>query len=144
MVRIPPELRSKLKSQLISEEGLEEHVYTDTTGKLIIGVGRDIQDVGISVDEALYLLDNDIQRVETELWQYCPWYADLDNVRKMVIIDMAFNLDIHGLLQFKNMIAALQVKDYVGAKNALLDSLWAKQVGKRATHLAMQMETASL
>jgi len=144
MLRIPPEIRNKLKTQLMDEEGYRQFVYADTQGVLTVGIGRNLVTTGLTVGEAMYLLDNDIVRCENDLWRLCPFYRDLDNARKLALIDMTFNVGIQSFLGFKAMIAAIQAKDYHRAAEEMRSSLWAKEVGKRAEHLAMIMETGNL
>ena len=49
---------TSLENQLIDHEGLELKPYQCTADKLTIGVGRNIEDRGITEDEARYLLKN--------------------------------------------------------------------------------------
>jgi lysozyme len=81
-----------LEDQLIDHEGLELKPYQCTADKLTIGVGRNIEDRGITEDEARYLLKNDIKIVEDELLEKKPVVAGLDAVRQRVLVDMGFNL----------------------------------------------------
>jgi lysozyme len=125
-----------LKQRIIAHEGLKLKPYKDTVGKLTIGVGRNLDDCGISEDEALGMLDHDLTRCQLELLQF-KWYLDLDEVRKGVIIELVFNMGLTKVLMFKNMISFLIAKDYENASKELLDSAWAKQVGvKRSKTLA--------
>lgn len=69
--------RDRLKAQLVIDEGLRLRPYRDSVGKLTIGCGRNLDDVGITAAEAMMLLDNDVSRVERELVARlpAPWYA---------------------------------------------------------------------
>ncbi|TDO96677.1 glycoside hydrolase family protein [Marinomonas balearica] len=129
----------ELSEQLIRHEGMKTTPYLCSAGKLTIGVGRNLMDNGINVDEALYLLSNDIDEVQSQLENHLPWISDLPENRKMVLINMAFNLGVGGLLTFKNMLAALKRHDLELVEHEMLDSLWAEQVGHRADELAAQM-----
>lgn len=129
-----------IEEQLVLHEGLRLKPYRDTVGKLTIGVGRNLDDVGITRAEALLLLANDIEAVTGQLEKY-GWYKLLDPVRQKVIVDMAFNLGLAGLLKFQKMIAAIGCMDYEGAAEEMLDSRWARQVGRRAQRLAEMMRT---
>lgn len=128
-----------LTAELIVDEAMKLKPYHCTAGKLTIGVGRNLDDVGISPDEARYLLKNDIQRVCGELDAALPWWGKLSERRQRVLANMAFNLGIKGLLGFKNTLAAMQQGRYEDAANGMLASLWAKQVGNRAVRLAKMM-----
>lgn len=129
-----------IEEQLILHEGLRLKPYRCTAGKLTIGVGRNLDDKGISELEALYLLWNDIKDVMDALDRYA-WYRQLDPVRQKVMIDMAYNLGMAGLLKFRRMIAAIELGDYGAAADQMLDSRWAEQVGYRAVRLAEMMRS---
>ena len=115
--------------------------YTDAAGKISIGVGRNLTDVGISEDEADYLLDNDISSILHQLVARIAIFGSLDTTRQNVLADMAMNLGIEGLLRFHKMLAAIEAHDFEKAADEMLDSKWATQVGKRATELAAMMRT---
>lgn len=120
---------------IIKHEGLRLKPYRCSKGKLTIGVGRNIEDNGITENEALHLLDNDISRVTKELKRY-HWYEWLPEQKKAVLIDMCFNLGLSRFKGFKKMIKAIEDRDYYRAAEEMLDSRWAGQVGDRATELA--------
>jgi len=130
-----------LEDQLIDHEGLELKPYRCTAEKLTIGVGRNIEDRGITEDEARYLLKNDIKIVEDELLEKKPVVAGLDAVRQRVLVDMGFNLGIPTLLKFQNMWNAIEEEDFQTAADEAMDSRWAKQVGRRAERLCQAMAT---
>jgi lysozyme len=127
---------SKLVEQLIDHEGERLFPYTDTVGKLTIGVGRNLTDVGISKEESRLLLYNDIEKVVDGLDAALPWWDSLSEARQRVLADMAFNLGLKGLLGFKNTLALIQAGDYDEAADNMLLSKWATQVGRRAQTLA--------
>lgn len=126
---------NRLQRELIRDEGLRLKPYHCTAGKLTIGVGRNIEDNGITEQEALYLLDNDITTSRRELSAY-RWFVNLDVRRQEAVINMHFNLGLPRLLSFKKMIAALEEGRYEQAANEALDSRWATQVGERAVRIA--------
>ena len=130
-----------LEDQLIDHEGLELKPYQCTADKLTIGVGRNIEDRGITEDEARYLLKNDIKIVEDELLEKKAVVAGLDAVRQRVLVDMGFNLGTPTLLKFQNMWAAIEEEDFERAAEEAMDSRWAKQVGRRAERLCQAMAT---
>lgn len=128
--------RTKLRAQLLKHEGLRLHPYTDTVGKLTIGVGRNLTDRGISEDEAFAMLDADITAVWQEVSHAVACFGGLDETRQHVVLDMAFNLGVPRLLKFVKFLAALEAHKWDVAADEMLDSVWAKQVGKRAQTLA--------
>jgi len=130
-----------LKDQLILHEGLKLKPYKCTAGKITIGVGRNIEDIGITEDEARSLLDNDILRVAQELDNALPWWRDLSDVRQRVLLDMAFNIGTPTLMKFKNTLALIEAGEFENASVEMLDSRWAEQVGQRARTLSQAMAT---
>jgi lysozyme len=133
--------RDAMVRQLRLHEGERLKPYRCTAGKLTIGVGRNLEDRGITRDESAMLLANDIADMERELQRALPWVARLDEVRARVLVDMAFNLGIVGLLAFKRTLATVEAGDYQQAATMMLDSKWAKQVGGRAERLSRMMAT---
>lgn len=130
-----------LQEQLIRDEGIKRYPYLDTVGKVTIGVGRNLSDVGLSADEIQYLLTNDIKNASDRLEEAFPWTASLDDARRGVLVNMCFNLGIAGLSGFKQTLAKIQVGDFQGAAREMLQSKWAEQVGPRAQRLAVQLES---
>lgn len=114
------------------------HPYTDTVGKLTIGYGRNLDDNGISPQEADYLFDNDYARVEQELNQ-CSWYVGQPEGVQAALMNMCFNMGLPRLKGFKRMIAALHANNRTLAAIEALDSKWAQQVGQRAKDVALMM-----
>lgn len=133
--------RTAMTRQLRLHEGERLKPYRCTAGKLTIGVGRNLEDRGITAQESAMLLANDIAREEAELMRALPWVGQLDDVRQRVLLDMSFNLGLAGLLGFKNTLAAIQAGDYQRGATMMLDSKWARQVGGRAERLSRMMAT---
>ena len=133
--------RTALKLLLVKHEGLSLKPYRCPAGKLTIGVGRNLDDRGISEDEAAMLLDNDIRFVSKELSRVLPGFTSLDETRQNVLMDMCFNLGTAGLLKFKAMLAAVGARDFDRAAAEMLNSAWARQVRGRAQTLAAMMKT---
>ncbi len=133
-----------LARELRRDEGVRLMPYRDTVGKLTIGVGRNLEDRGITLAEAEILLLSDIHATIAAVEKAVPWYPRLDPVRQRVLINMAFNLGTAGLLAFRQMLAACQRGDYDTAADEMLESLWAQQVGTRALRLAQMMRTGQV
>lgn len=129
-----------LKDLLIHHEGIKGKMYYDSEGVATIGVGRNLEDVGVSYDEAMLMLDNDIKRVLYACWHEFPWFADLTEPRQNVVASMVFNLGLAGFKKFKKMIAAIEKEDWTEAACQMIDSRWAAQVKKRAVDLAVMMK----
>ena len=132
---------SNLVKMLTLHEGYRRFPYRDTVGKLTVGIGINLDDTGLFLDEAQAVLQIRLAKVAAELEKQVPWVADLDEVRASVLVDMAYNLGVAGLLGFKNTLAFVKAGEYTKAAQNMLRSKWAGQVGKRATRLAEMMRT---
>ena len=133
--------KQRLFTQLRVHEGVEHKPYKCTAGYLTIGVGRNIEERGLSDDEINLLLDNDIAIAEREVKKAFPWFDGLSEIRQRVVIDMIFNLGMPRFKQFQNTIAAIEAGNWDEAASQMLDSKWARQVGARATRLSQMMAT---
>lgn len=134
-----------LAARLVKEEGLKLSPYLDTAGKISIGIGRNLSDVGISEAEANFLLGSDISRTEAGLDKNLPWWRKLDDVRQSVMMDLAFNLGVSRLGTFQRTIAAMQAGNFPLAAAELRASEWYNQVGhkpgQRGYNLVEAVET---
>ena len=152
--------KAHLLEELVKHEGLRLQVYQDTLGIDTIGIGRNLKDRGISKEEldeldiptidhvyeygiteayAMVLAENDVQIVEEELLRAHPCVEDLDAVRQLVLVDMAFNMGVPRLCKFKKMWNAVHEKKFDIAAKEMLDSRWANQVKSRSVKLANSM-----
>ena len=156
--------RQALIDQLIIHEGMELKVYKDSLGIDTIGVGRNLEDRGITDGElafmnllrsdiyeqgitegnARWLLSNDIDIIEKELSDVHPCINSLGDVRLRVVLDMAFNMGVPRLCKFKKMWEAIHNASYATAAEEMLDSRWATQVGRRAERLSIAMRTGDM
>lgn len=137
-------MKEELTQQLRRDEGEVLHAYSDHLGFLTIGVGRMIdkrRGGGITEEESAYLLQNDIDKREAELLRRAPWMAELDPARLGVMMNMAFQMGVDGLMGFKNTLAMVKAGDYIGASAGMLHSKWATQTPARAKRLSKQMLT---
>ena len=123
---------------IIKHEGLRLKPYKCPADKWTIGVGRNLEDVGITEAEAMTMLANDIYRVEREL-ESLSFSRHLNAARTAAITDMLFNLGLSRFLRFRKMIAALEAQDYERAADEALNSKWARQVGHRAQTIAAML-----
>ena len=108
-------------------------------GKTTIGIGRNLDDKGLSDDEVFHLFNNDTADAIEDVRHCFSCYDQLSEARKMVLGDMAFNLGRARLAKFVRFIGAVHLGKYDEAAEHMLDSLWAKQVGQRALTLATMM-----
>jgi lysozyme len=133
--------RDALVQQLIRHESMRLKPYKDSVGILTIGVGRNLDHVGISEDEALHLLNNDIDQCIRQLAQSYIWFQDLDPIRQRAMVDLCFNLGRSRLADFRTALAAMGRSDFTAAANAFQQSLWFRQVGTRGPRVVGMIRT---
>jgi lysozyme len=131
------------KDYIKSNEGLELKLYECTAGKNSIGYGRNIEDNGISKDEAELMLENDLEVCRNSLYNIFGFelFILLSDIRKTILTDMIYNLGATRFRTFKKMIKAVKEKDYFKASQEILDSKYArKDAPRRAKQNAMLMD----
>jgi lysozyme len=138
---VTTDARSDLRRQLIRHEGLKLKPYRDSVGLLTIGVGRNLEHVGISHEEAMLLLDHDIDRSVLACVEAFGWFAGLDEIRQRAVVDLVFNMGIGGFQRFVNTIKLIEAKDYDAAADNLMMSRWFSQVGTRGPRIVAMMRT---
>ena len=159
-----------LLQELTRDEGRRLKPYRDSLGFLTIGVGRCLDKIGLSAEEQVFffqndpkrvwrglqdgiseaeadvLLKNDVDREVGALRNRCPWFDGLDDVRQRVLANMAFNLGVEPpghLMEFVSVLGAIEQGRYDDAATLMRKTLWARQVGPRATRLAEMMRTGA-
>jgi lysozyme len=124
-------------------EGRRAFPYEDSVGKLTVGVGRNLDDRGLSDDEIDLLLSND-QLIAYKEATGLPFFEGLDTVRQMVVVDMIFNMGFPRFSGFVKTIEHLFEGDYTRAALEMRDSKWYRQTGRRAKALVVAMHTGKL
>lgn len=127
--------RDRLKTQLRVDEGVRNKPYTDTVGKLTIGVGHNLTDKGISDKIVDLLLDDDIDEVIAQADHLFPWWKGMSDVRQEAFLNWLFNVGIGKAQLFVNTLKAFKDSRWADAAQGLQDSLWYQQVGKRAQRI---------
>ena len=130
-----------LKATIKKAEGYSAELYTDTVGVTTIGYGRAIGRVGISRDEAELMFANDVGRVLRGLDMALPWWRTLDEVRQAALCEMAYQLGLNGVMNFRKMRTALREGEYDRAADEALDSKWHAQTPKRCERVARMFRT---
>lgn len=131
----------ELMDEIKAHEGYRDRVYLDSVGVPTVGYGHALLEgsrIPHLVADLLFSQDFNDAKKDYEILANRNGF-DLDSVRRGVIINMLFNMGIVRVQKFVKMIAALQVKDFEEAAKQMLDSKWARQVGKRSTYLAEKM-----
>jgi lysozyme len=128
-------------TQLEADEGFRAGVYVDTTGNQTVGFGRNLNAHPFTRAEAESWLIQQVAVLDVKFNITFPWYPLLSDVRRRVLVNMAYNLGFGGVLEFRDMLRAIEAKDFAGAAAAMLSSVWAIQVGARADRLSQRMAT---
>ena len=129
----------KVKEMLIRHEGTMCTLYQCTEDKWTIGVGRNLTDRGITEDESMYLLDNDIKRVMNQLDEYWTVWRSFPEKGQMVCLDMCFQMGIKGFMGFRRTRALMEMGMWLEASEELLDSKYAIQTSNRANYNSRQL-----
>ena len=128
-----------VRAQLLIDEGDRKKPYVDTRGKVSIGIGRNLTDVGISQAEEDFMFGNDIAVAEATARALFITFDDLSDNRKAVLLNMAFNMGQTTLSKFHGTIAAVTAGDFDTAADNMMASAWATEVGARAQRLSTLM-----
>ena len=131
--------KERLSKQLVIHEGLRLKPYRCTSDKLTIGVGRNIEEVGISEEESMFLLSNDIDRAYNECYGNFTWFSELSELQQEAMVNLIFNMGMSTFRKFKKTIQHMENKEYELAGAELLNSRYAEQVGQRAIEVANQL-----
>ena len=131
--------RDLIKKRLIDFEGLELKLYFCKSNKPTIGVGRNCMDNGITEEEAMYLLNNDISTVIKKLDRHWITWRKLPITAQYVCIDLVFNMGINTFMSFRRTRSYMELNEWEKAGDELLDSKYAEQVGRRAIFNSEQL-----
>lgn len=144
-------------SQIISilnyEEGYKEKPYLDTEGFPTVACGIKIGPKGASLNNYTFT----VPRKVGDLWlqQFVDLvinqcranpviYAALQQCNPAqadILYSMGYQLGVNGLAAFKNTLLMIAKKDFDGAANGMLNSVWARQTPNRAKRHAVVMRS---
>lgn len=139
-------MKQQISKLLELHEGRRRFPYPDTVGKMTIGVGFNLDDVGLYDNEIDFILNNRIEQVILYLEKTLPFFHELDEVRQAVLVDMCYNLgpepfDGDGFKDWPIFVQQIQDGDFKAASENMKKTKWASQVKGRATRLSKMMET---
>lgn len=132
--------RKKLRNMLVNDEGFRGTPYTDSRGFLTIGFGFNLTTQELPLSIALEWLDLLLFTIEHQLEKNISFFDQLNDARKSVLMNMAYQMGIGGLLSFHDMLKALGCKDYEGASTSMMDSVWYRDFTSRASRLVKIMK----
>lgn len=126
--------------QIKKHEGLRLKMYKDTVGVSTIGYGHNLEANGISLAVAEQIFEEDLIVAAMIARDFAgDAWVNLNEVRRAVLINMAFNLG-NRLKFFVNTREALLNHDYDLVAERMSKSKWYTQIGNRGKELVMQMQ----
>jgi lysozyme len=133
--------------QICREESCRLTAYLDSRGIWTIGWGRADSGVtrGITCTQAQADLwrDQKLRAICDDLEFHLPWWRNYGAARAAVLLEMAYQLGVGGLLGFRNMLDAVRAEDWVSAAKDAGLSAWAKQTPGREAREATQLRTGA-
>lgn len=136
-----PRSATKLLNFTSANEGYRQFAYSCSAGKQTIGIGFNLDDVGLSAEESRVILSMRMTKVDSQLNQLIDGYEILGDVRKIALCDLAYQIGVNGLMKFKKSLALLESHEYEKAADEFLDSRWAKQTPVRAKKVTDMIRT---
>ncbi len=125
-------MTDRLIEQLKRHEGFRATPYRDSVGVWTVGYGF----TRLTREESEVVLRMKVARLAELL---AGRLQGVSLARQQVLLNMAYNLGIDGLLDFRRMWAAIENRNYDQAAAEMLNSTWARQVGPRADELVRMM-----
>ena len=144
LAHLTPKEISDCKALIARHEGKRSKPYLCTADKITIGIGRNLEDKGLNDEEISFLFKRDCADALHDAARLFASFETLDSVRKIALIDMAFNLGYDRLSQFKNMRAAIEMNDWNEVANQAMDSRWYRQVGIRGKRIVEMLRTGRM
>jgi len=122
-------------------EGYRQFTYDCSAGKKTIGIGFNLDDVGLSLEESQVILGMRLNKIDSILDSSINIYHALNDERQAALCDMAYQMGVKGLLSFKRSIELLEKEEWNAAANEMLNSRWAKQTPNRAIRITNIIRT---
>ena len=129
----------RIFEEIKKHEGFKNKVYKCTEGYDTIGYGFAIKDLIMDKDIADLILMKKLQTLLERVIIAFPWFKDIEDDAKEVVINMCYQLGLRGFSKFKKTIYLLETEQYEDASVEMLDSLWAKQTPNRAKELSEKL-----
>jgi GH24 family phage-related lysozyme (muramidase) len=143
-------ITDNLINQIKADEGVVYEIYNDHLGYATFGVGHLIKntdpeahlEVGslVTKERVDACLVDDLHTAVVECRVLYPWFMSAPQEAKEILINMMFNMGRPRLSKFKNFNRELEHQDWRQAAVEGRDSLWYRQVTKRAERLMTRME----
>ena len=122
-------------------EGYRQFIYQCTADKNTIGIGFNVDDVGLSLEESRVILRMRMTKIKEQLMDSYDWFYDIGECRQSALCDMAYQMGINGLKGFKKSLAYMTEHDYNAAASEFMNSRWARQTPQRAAKVTAMIST---
>ena len=142
--------RERLYEEIKADEGEILSIYKDHLGYETFGIGhlvtKEDPEYGkplgtpVSAERVREVFEVDIEEsiyyCEAQFAQWHNWPEEV----QLIMVNMMFNMGPTRMAKFKNMQAALSIKNWNEAAAEGRDSLWYRQVTNRAERLMRRLE----
>ena len=139
----------KLREEIEYDEGSVGKIYLDHLGLPTFGIGHLVLEsdpehgweVGtyVTKDRCNEAFDSDIENVLSDCHRLYPDFDDLPEEVQRIVANMMFNMGRPRLSKFKGMKRGVDSQDWNAAADEMVDSIWYRQVTKRADRLVERM-----
>lgn len=144
LMQDPKELQL-LQFDIIRDEGMVNHNYQDSLGNWTYGVGHKGRlrpdNAILTEQEMIAILQKDIREKWEELMHVIPWIVNLNYERQRVLLNIAFNVGVDGLVRFKKTLSYAHAGEFKAASKEILNSKAARQLPLRYARLGAQMSS---
>jgi lysozyme len=126
-------------------EGKRNGLYADTRGNASIGYGHNLSAKPLSDRAIQVIFEDDYADTVAGLTRELAWFGLLDGARQAVLIDMAFNEGVTGLIsKWPVFLQYVQRGEYAQAAATIRTSRFATQAPRRAAEDADLMEQGAV
>lgn len=133
-----------LLDSIKEHEGFSPTAYKDSRGFDTIGYGTRVTEIEVDEATAEAWLIREVEEKEARLKHVNGWHR-MDLFRRDIILEMAYQMGVGGVLRFRRMWDAIRDQDWDRAADEMLDSRWARtQTPRRAGRLALRMRAGSM
>jgi lysozyme len=103
--------------------------------KITFGIGFTF----ISEEEAKVVLQIRLNNIKNQLKDKLSWFEEQPETVQNVLIEMAYQMGVSGVLSFKKMLEAIKTNNYIAAAKEGIRSRWFIQTRSRASELMKKL-----
>ena len=125
--------------QILLDEGFSSEPYLDHLFNWTIGHGL----TNITERESTAVVGMRLEDLEEQIKGHLHWFPALPEEIRNVLLNMAYQLGVAGLMGFSKTLAYINKGKFVDASEEMLDSKWARQTPNRAKRLSDRLRAVS-